>query len=283
MSDKTFFKKAGKTGVLLIHGCGGTPVEMQYVGHGLYKAGFTVYCPQLSGHGTTLDDLHNSTWQDWYSSVLKAYYFLKQHCDIIIAGGLSAGATLALKLAMRNTYAIDGLLMYAPALVLNGWAMPRYMPLVHYVRPWMVYNKIMLAEREPFGIKDERVRNMIVNSMQSPNNRDAGHFETPLKTITQFNALSALVRKGLDNVESPMLLLHPKKDDIADISNSYEIIEKSSSRCELVVLDDSYHIITLDKQKNIVIDESVKFIKEIEKKRVQMPIYEYRSKHLRLV
>lgn len=283
MSDKSYFRKGNSTGVLLIHGCGGTPVEMQYVAHGIHKQGYTVYCPQLAGHGTTLDDLYKSTWQDWYSSVLRSYYFLKSHCNTIIVGGLSAGALLALKLAIRNTYAIDGLLLYAPALVLNGWSMPKYMPLVHYVRPWMVMHKMMLDERYPFGLKDDRVRDLVVGSMKNGDNGDAGHFQTPLKTIAQFNAMSASVRKKLDNIESPMLLLHPRHDDIADISNSYEIARKSSGRSELVVLDDSYHIITLDRQKNFVIEKSIAFIKDIEKKNVGVPVTEYKAKHLRLV
>lgn len=261
MKDKSIFKKAGKTGVLLIHGCGGTPVEMQYVAHGLYKAGYTVYCPQLHGHGQTLKDLEYSTWKDWYLSVVQAYYFLKQKCETVIVGGLSAGSVLALFLASKQQYKIDGVLLYAPALSLNGWAMPRITKILKYIKPWMILKNFLLPEREPYGIKDERVRNLILNSMQ--NSKDA-HFYRPLSTVVEFYSLSSKVKKVLDKIQVPMLILHPKHDDMADISNSYEIIKKTSGSNELVVLDDSYHVITLDKQKNIVVDKSVLFVKSIE-------------------
>lgn len=280
MTNKSIFKKAGKTGVLLIHGCGGSPVEMQYVAHGLYKAGYTVYCPQLHGHGSTIKDLENSTWKDWYQSVVKAYYFLKQHCDTIIVGGLSAGSALALFLASKSQYKIDGVLLYAPALSLNGWAMPRITKILKYIKPWMIINNFLLPEREPYGIKDERVRNLILNSMR--NDKDA-HFYRPLSTVVEFYSLSSKVKKVLDKIQVPMLILHPKHDDMADISNSYEIIKKTNGSNELIVLDDSYHVITLDKQKNLVVEKSVQFVKDIEYRKTKHSFVNSTSNILRLV
>jgi carboxylesterase len=281
MKDKSYFRKAGKTGVLLVHGCGGTPVEMQYVAHGLYKEGYTVYCPQLAGHGSSSEDLSKSTWQDWYSSVLKAYYFLKNECDSIIIGGLSAGSLLSLKLAIRNRNKIDGIVLYAPALTLNGWAMPKYMSLVRYIKPWMVLKDFNVQEKFPFGIKDERVRNMIVDSMKNDQETDSGQFHTPFRAITQFNALSSMVSKDLSKIEVPILSIHPKNDDIADISNSYKILRNTSGENELIVLNDSYHIITLDKQKNYVIEKTISFIEGLKKS--ENTRSSYKTKHLRLV
>ena len=103
-----------------------------------------------------------------------------------------------------------------------------------------------------------------VDSMQN-NSTDAGTFKTPLSTMVQFNALSAYMRKNISNIKIPILSLHPRDDDFSNISNSYEIIKKVKGRVDLVVLEDSYHIITLDKQRQVVVDRSVSFIEKIKK------------------
>ena len=100
-------------GFLLIHGLGGTPVELRFVAQGLARAGHTVYCCQLAGHCGSVEELRTSTWQQWYASVEQAHDRLKQHCDVIVAGGLSMGAILALHLAHRRPSDVHGLVVHA--------------------------------------------------------------------------------------------------------------------------------------------------------------------------
>ena len=259
--DRSSLLVGSRTGVLLIHGLGGTPVEMRYVAQGLHRAGYTVYSCQLSGHCGTTQDLIEAKWQDWTADVVKALDKLA-HCNQIFVGGLSAGSLLALYLAEQFPNRITGTLLFSPTLILNGWAMPWYMPYLHYLRPSMQFVEVMMPEREPHGLKDERIRRLVVNSMQSSSS-DAGVFETPLSTMVQFNALSAYMRKKLKNITVPVLSFHPREDDFSDISNSYEILRKIKGKSELVVLDDSYHIITLDKQRDTVIYKSIEFIENV--------------------
>src|SRR5262245_62881163 len=96
--DRSTFHKGGRTGVLLIHGLGGTPVEVRFVAQGLARAGFTVYCCQLAGHGGSPQQLSRSTWRQWYASAAAAHDRLRAECDVVLAGGLSTGALLALHL-----------------------------------------------------------------------------------------------------------------------------------------------------------------------------------------
>ena len=67
--SKAFAFAGGRLGFLLIHGLGGTPVEMRYVAQGLARAGHTVHVPQLAGHCGTADELAATTWQHWYATV----------------------------------------------------------------------------------------------------------------------------------------------------------------------------------------------------------------------
>lgn len=261
--DRSSYLAGNDTGVLLIHGLGGTPVEMRYVAQGLNRAGYTVYCCQLTGHCNTVQDLIEATWQDWTSDVVRALDKLS-HCSKIFVGGLSAGALLALHLAEQLPNKISGALLFSPTLVLNGWAMPWYMKYLYYMRPSFQFFEVMMRERDPHGLKDERIRKLVVDSMTN-NTSDAGVFETPLSTLVQFNALSANVSKRLNKINVPILTFHPRNDDFSDIKNSYKIIKSVSGSAQLVVLDDSYHIITLDKQRSVVVDNSVTFIQSIER------------------
>ena len=57
--DRSFFFERGPVGALLLHGLGGTPVEMRYVAMGLAHAGITVSCPQLAGHNGSFEELRD--------------------------------------------------------------------------------------------------------------------------------------------------------------------------------------------------------------------------------
>src|SRR5262245_11862684 len=112
--DRSYTFERGRVGALLLHGLGGTPVEMRYVAMGLARAGFTVSCPQLAGHSGSFEELRCSRWQDWYASAEAALERLRQRCDLVVVGGLSMGAVLALRLAAGREDAVGGAAAFAP-------------------------------------------------------------------------------------------------------------------------------------------------------------------------
>ena len=59
-SASDIFLAGGSTGILLIHGLGGTPVELKLVARGLHAAGYTVHCCTLAGHCGTESYLANT-------------------------------------------------------------------------------------------------------------------------------------------------------------------------------------------------------------------------------
>ena len=87
----------------------------------------------------------------------------------------------------------------------------------------------------------------------------AGVFATPLRALANFNSLVAVVKRELPAINVPSLIMHPRHDDMADIDNAYFLQRRLPGRVELVVLDDSYHIITLDRQRNVVVERSIEF------------------------
>lgn len=257
--DRSTFHAGSRVGFLLIHGLGGTPVELRYVAQAIARAGYTVHCCQLAGHCSTVETLRNSTPDQWYASVEAAHDRMKEHCDVIIAGGLSMGAILAAQLAQSRPDGVHGVVFYAPTLWLNGWSMPWHSRVLRYIRPTPFNIKMTLPEHEPYGLKDERVRALVVSSMQSKDSSEAGVFCTPVRCFSHFNALCDRVKPRLKDIKAPSLILHPREDDIADIDNAFYLQRNLGGRVEMVVLEDSYHIITLDRQRQVVVERSVAF------------------------
>lgn len=252
IEDRSMFVPGGRVGVLLIHGLGGTPVELRFIAQGLARAGYTVYCCQLAGHCGTPEELRRSTWHEWYASVEVAHDKLKEHCDVILAGGLSMGGILALHLAQNRPDGVQGLLLYAPTLKLDGWSMPWHSVILQFVRPLPVRLELEMTEREPYGIKDERVRRLILSSMQSGDSGAAGTFSTPLRSLAHFNSLVAAVKPDLGKVRQPALIVHPRDDDMASLKNAQYLQAHLGGLVDTVVLDDSYHMVTLDQQRHVV-------------------------------
>ena len=151
--DQSIRLTGGRLGFLLIHGLGGTPLEMRYVAQGLAKAGHTVHVPQLAGHCGSSDDLRATSWGDWYGTVEQEHDRLRARCDTIVVGGLSMGAILAIHHAAMQPNTVSALALYAPTLWLDGWGVPWYACLFNLVKKKWCADYFAFAERSPGASK----------------------------------------------------------------------------------------------------------------------------------
>jgi len=256
----------GRTGILLIHGLGGTPLELKTVARGLAARGWTVSCCQLAGHCGTEDDLLATTWADWFASAERAMAELESQCDTIVVGGLSIGAVLALRLAALNPDRVHGSILLAPTLWYDGWAVPwyRFMLKLAFSAKWL--KRMRFAERPPYGIKDEAIRAVVAGAMLSGKAAEAGLTCTPLGALREADELVHDVVRRLPGIKTPALIVHPREDDISDLSNAIYLQRKLGGLADCVVLDDSYHIVTVDRQRDILIDRTTNFIDFIERR-----------------
>ena len=256
----------GRTGVLLIHGLGGTPVELKTVARGLAARGWTVSCCQLAGHCGTEDDLLATTWADWFASAERAMAELERECDTILVGGLSFGAMIALRLAALNPDRVHGSVLLAPTLWYDGWAVPWYRFLLKAAFQAKFLKRMRFAERPPYGIKDEGIRAVVAGAMLSGKAAEAGLTCTPLGALREADELVRDVKARLSSITTPALIVHPREDDISDLSNAIYLQRNLGGLAECLVLDDSYHIVTVDRQRDILIDRAANFIDFVERR-----------------
>jgi carboxylesterase len=255
--------RGGPIGFLLIHGLGGTPVELRFVARGLARAGHTVHCPQLAGHCGSFEDLRATGWKDWYASVRTAHAALSRTCKKVIVGGLSMGAVLALHLAAELPMEVHATTLFAPTLKLDGWGVPWYSVFFHLVRTEWGANLVRFAEREPYGIKDPRVRALVTAAIQSGDSAKAGQLCNPGRVMLEMRQLVAVVRRELFRIQQPTLIVHPRHDDRASLGNAAFLQGALAGTVETCVLDDSYHVVTVDRQRDIVVERAAAFAERI--------------------
>lgn len=261
-----FLLEGDRRGVLLIHGLTGTPMEMRLLAKGLNNAGFTVYCMQLAGHCGNVEDLLATGWRDWYASVERAASRLLRNVDHLFVGGLSMGALLALKFAADRPRQVAGVGVYGATFRYDGWSIPwsaRLSFLLPVLKGLGIGRDRMFLEQPPYGLRDERLRAHISAAMQSGDSTVAGLLGNPWYSLADLHQLSAQVRRQLPAVTAPCLIAHASEDDIASIRNAQLVMRRVSGPTELLLLEDSYHMITIDKQRRVLISHSARFFNDI--------------------
>ncbi len=253
----------GRVGVLLVHSLGGNPIELRFVAQGLGRLGYTVYCPLLPGLGGGTDVSGLSSWQDWYAALETAHDELKARCDIVLVGGISAGSMLALRLARERAADVHGLMLFAPTIWPNGWAIPRHFIFFKLIRHKWVAQLLRFQQRAPFGIKDERIRNFVIESFKNDDRPIEDLFGRGGGLVWEFKALAKDVKRRLGEISQHTLIVHPRDDDQSNISNAVMLQKKLGGVVETTVLDDSYHMVTLDRQRSLVVDRTVEFAQRL--------------------
>ncbi len=252
----------GEDAVLLIHGLSGSPLEMQFVARTLYKAGFSVRVPRFSKHGFGATGKQEK-WQDWLDEVSLHFDEMKQKYKTVSVCGLCIGAVLALKLAAEKKEEVASLALFSTSLYFDGWNIPWYRFLLNigYFTPFRYFYSY--RESEPYGIKNEQLRSWISREMGEKSTFSSLTAKIPMTRLFQAEQLIRQTKRALPEIAIPALIIHSLEDDTSTIrSANYVEHHIGSKKVRKVFLDDSYHNITMDNQKTIVAEETVRFIKE---------------------
>lgn len=239
------FELAGDDrGILCVHGFTGTPFEMRWLGERLRAAGPTVHGLALPGHATAIDDLDPVTWDEWAGAVVDAYDRLVARCRTVAVVGQSLGGLLALYLATRRQ----------PAAIAS-LAAPLRLPglsgvVARATTRWPLAGRVRrLPKLGGFDVRDERAK------AENPAYR-----AIPVRPLGELLAFMQIVDDALPRVTAPLLVIHAEQDHTAPFDSAIRITRRVSSLDQrLVRLTGSYHLVSLDIEREQVADEVATF------------------------
>lgn len=246
--------------VLLLHGLCGNPLEFQPLTRRLARDGHSVCVPFIVGYGAAAGKQLVTTYESWMATAKQHIERLRATHDRVLLGGICIGANLSLALAAKQKSGVDGLILISPTLFFDGWNVPRsrvFLPLAYYtpLRYWYRFR-----ESAPFGVKNPRLQAWIAEMMQRESNSPAGAAYLPATSLYQTHRLIRHVKRELPQITLPTLLLHAVEDDVSSPKNAHYIANNiASANIALHWFNDSYHMLTLDNEREQVADTVIRF------------------------
>ena len=144
------------------------------------------------------------------------------------------------------------------------------MPWSRYLLPLGYYTPLKrwfyFKEEPPYGIKHEAIRQRLHRYYDRARLEDVeqvGQFGYPYFPISLLSELHFLVKhltKRLPAITTPVQLIQAEEDDMTSVKNSQFIYDRVRSDIkELILLKNSYHIITVDQEQDLVAQKMADF------------------------
>jgi carboxylesterase len=230
----------GRVGVLLSHGFTGTTQSMRPWAEHLSAAGITVSAPRLPGHGTRWQDMNKTRWSDWYGEVERAFDDLRSRCDTVFAMGLSMGGTLVLRLAEERADQVAGIVIVNASLASERKDV-KLAPLLSKVIPSF--------PGVGSDIKKEGVTEL-------------AYAKVPLKAFASLQSAWPVVVRDLHRITCPILAYRSRVDHVVEAISGRVLVEGcAGGTIEERVLENSYHVATLDNDAPEIFAGSLEFVR----------------------
>lgn len=231
----------GPVGVLVLHGFTGNPSSVRPLVDAMADAGHTVLCPLLPGHGTTIEDMLTTTWDDWSATAEKALADLGGRTERQVVVGLSMGGSLACWLAARHPE-LAGIVCINPA-----------------VAPHPEMTEAVAAMVEA----GETVMPAIGSDVADPDVVELAYEGTPLAPLLSLFAVADELQPELRRIECPLLLFTSPEDHVVPPSDSDLLASMVAGPVERVSCDRSYHVATIDFDREMIASRSVEFVARV--------------------
>ncbi len=234
-----FAHQGGADGVLVLHGFTGNPHSMRPLAEAIARAGFTVDLPLLPGHGTSIEDMVPTRWPDYLGAAETAFSGISQRCERVALVGLSMGGTLVCRLAESHTEV-------AGVVVVNPMVDP----------PDETFRD---ALRGLIDSGSELVPG-IGSDIAKEGAFEVSYSETPLAAaLSLFEGVDDVAAR-LTNIECPVLLFSSRQDHVVPSSSGDLLAKSVSGPLERLWLENSYHVATLDYDKDDIEARTVAFV-----------------------
>ena len=256
----------------MLHGLGANELELQRLAKDLHASGFSVVVPCIQGYTYATPP---QNWSTWVDQVLANVWDLEKQYATVSVVGLSMGAVLAMAAAQRHSRQLAGLVLLSASLAYDGWSMPWYRFLLG-ISSWLPFvNNYRLKESEPYGVKNEEMRAAIKAALKSQAISESGVGEIGFNLIKQGQLLIQEARDKVRLIDCPTLVMHAVDDEIVHIRNAEWVYRQiRSEEKEIIYLGDSYHMITIDNERETVSQETNRFLKKSVNNQLDKPVFE---------
>lgn len=234
----------GPVGALVLHGFTGSPHSMRGLAEAFAAAGFTVEMPLLPGHGTSLDDMLGTSWDDWSAAAEAAYTDLAGRCEAVVVAGLSMGGTLTLWLATRHPE-------IAGIVVVNAASPPPGST------DEMLDGLRALHESGVYAI------DAIGSDIAKEGVVELAYEQTPVGPLISMLTNAVALADDLGSIACPVLVMTSPDDHVVEPSHSDHIAASVGGPVERVTLERSYHVATLDHDRELIEEQAVAFAQRV--------------------
>lgn len=233
--------EGSEIGVLVSHGFTGTTQSVRPLGEALAAEGFTVAGPRLAGHGTSMEDHARSTARDWISSIEQDLAWLEERASAVFFAGLSMGGMFSLYFGATRSDLIRGIIPINACVFLDNPDLAR-----------LVFDPQAPPTVPGVGsdIKAEGVEELV-------------YPEVPVPPLESFMAAMRVTDDLLPTITAPALVIQSLEDHVVPPENGPYILDRlGSADKELLRLENSYHVATLDNDKELIAERTIAFIQE---------------------
>jgi carboxylesterase len=231
----------GRHGVLVLHGFTACTQSVRPLAEAFADEGYTVDLPLLPGHGTNVDDLDGTGWPDWAAAAEGAYQNLAGRCDQVVVAGLSMGGGLTAWLAARYPE-IAGIVCVNPLV--------------------RIADDMVELVRQSLEAGEDRIA-AIGGDIADPAGREVAYDQVPLRPLLSLAESGPEVAAGLERITCPVLLMTSPQDHVVPPTNSDELAATVRGSVQRVSLERSYHVATVDYDRDLICAEAVKFAAKV--------------------
>jgi len=237
-ASEPFSAAGGPHGALVLHGFTGNPSSMRGVAEALAAAGFAVELPRLPGHGTSLEDMLTTDFTDWAAAAEEAYLDLAGRTASLVVVGLSMGGTLAAWVTARNPGT-------AGLVAINGMFEPPAPSFLDLLRTSLDQG----CDRLP----------AIGSDIALPGVSEGAYDAAPIQPLISLMEGVTELHGRLGEIRCPVLILTSPQDHVVPPNSSDVLAGAVAGPVERVVLERSYHVATLDFDRDLVEKRTVEF------------------------
>ncbi|MHB1088485.1 MAG: alpha/beta hydrolase [Acidimicrobiales bacterium] len=239
---ESFSVDNGPLGVLVLHGFTGNPASMRSLAERIAQSGYSVELPRLPGHGTSLEDMMTTDWSHWSGAALAAFDALRERCDRVGVVGLSMGGGLA-------AYVAEVRPDVAACVLINPLVKPPVQEMVDGVRALLDAG---LTTIDSIG-----------SDIKMEGSVEASYDATPLACAQSLFEAMKTVNAQLSTISAPTLLLSSREDHVVTSDNGDDVVAKLNGPVERIWLEDSYHVATMDNDREVVESSTISFFDRI--------------------